>query len=338
MPFRFRRTIRIAPGIRLNFNKGSVSVRVGGRGAGVTLSSHGKLTRTVGLPGTGVSWTETEQIAGGTRDERSGAASGCGMLLLAGCVVSALLVVVAVLVSCSGPARSSSTNVPPSPAAPLETARAAATGTTGASWRVTAVVDGDTVDVVSTSGHTERIRVIGIDTPERGECGYADATSALHRMITGKHVLLVPGARDDRDHYGRLLRYIDVADVDAGLQQIKTGVAIARYDSRDGYGRHTREAAYVAADAASPNVCGRSSPGSTAPSSSGSAGSGAVQTFRSCAALNAVYPGGVARVGVTGNLVSGALRPFGTPPVFDDALYQANRGRDGDADGIACER
>ena len=33
---------------------------------------------------------------------------------------------------------------------------------------------------------------------------------------------------------------------------INQGWAIARYDSRDGYGRHAREASYVAADAASP--------------------------------------------------------------------------------------
>ena len=55
------------------------------------------------------------------------------------------------------------------------------------------------------------------------------------------------------DGYGRLLRYVDSAGgVDAGLQMINQGWAIARYDSRDGYGRHAREASYVAADAVSP--------------------------------------------------------------------------------------
>ena len=46
-------------------------------------------------------------------------------------------------------------------------------------------------------------------------------------------VTLVPGARDDHDRYGRLLRYLDVNGVDLGLQQIRTGHAIARYDSRE---------------------------------------------------------------------------------------------------------
>jgi hypothetical protein len=54
--------------------------------------------------------------------------------------------------------------------------------------------------------------------------------------------------------------------------------------------------------------------------------------------MNEVYPGGVARTGVTGDMVSGELRPFRRMPVFDDALYEANKARDGDKDGIACER
>ena len=57
-----------------------------------------------------------------------------------------------------------------------------------------------------------------------------------------------------------------------------------------------------------------------------------------CGELNAVYPGGVAKVGVTGDMVSGELRSFGMQPVLDDALYEANVRRDGDKDGIACEK
>ena len=60
--------------------------------------------------------------------------------------------------------------------------------------------------------------------------------------------------------------------------------------------------------------------------------------FANCGELNAVYPGGVAKNGVTGDTVSGELRSFGKQPVFDDALYEANVRRDGDKDGIACEK
>jgi endonuclease YncB( thermonuclease family) len=109
---------------------------------------------------------------------------------------------------------------------------------------VTHVVDGDTVDVEGVG----RIRVIGIDTPERGACGFESATQAITVLVLGRQVSLVAGATEDADRYGRLLRYVDVGSQDAGLSLIEDGWAIARYDSRDGYGRHRREDAYVSAD------------------------------------------------------------------------------------------
>jgi hypothetical protein len=58
-----------------------------------------------------------------------------------------------------------------------------------------------------------------------------------------------------------LLRYVDVNGTDAGLRLIKEGLAIARYDSRDGYGFHPREPKYIAADKASKNVtCAKPAP------------------------------------------------------------------------------
>ncbi len=117
-------------------------------------------------------------------------------------------------------------------------------------FRVEYVVDGDTVRL----RNGETVRLAGIDTPERGECGADQATRALQRLVLGREVRL--GETDeDRDQYGRLLRYLDVDGVDAGLSQIRAGLAVARYDSRDGYGFHPRERQYVAADETSPPVC-----------------------------------------------------------------------------------
>ena len=109
------------------------------------------------------------------------------------------------------------------------------------------IVDGDTIDVTSDHAH-ERVRIVGIDTPERGRCGYTEASQALADLIAGQQVELVEGAQDNRDRYGRLLRYVNVGTTDAGLELIEQGFAIARYDSRDGYGPHTREGTYVTAD------------------------------------------------------------------------------------------
>ncbi len=131
-----------------------------------------------------------------------------------------------------------------------EPTAAAPGGDATKSGLVTHIVDGDTLDVAGVG----RIRVIGIDTPERGDCGYDSATLAMAALVSGRTVSLTPGAADDADRYGRLLRYVDVGSIDAGLSLLRDGWAIARYDSRDGYGRHPRQDEYIAADAQSPDL------------------------------------------------------------------------------------
>jgi hypothetical protein len=60
MGFRFRRSIKILPGIRLNFGKRGVSTSIGVRGAHVTFGKTGTRT-TVGLPGSGISYTHLDK-------------------------------------------------------------------------------------------------------------------------------------------------------------------------------------------------------------------------------------------------------------------------------------
>ncbi len=121
--------------------------------------------------------------------------------------------------------------------------------TAWATATVNRVVDGDTVDV---SGFG-RVRVKGIDAPEVGECGHDEATERLAQLVLGRQVSLVPGGRDDRDRYDRLLRYLDLGGTDAGRDLIGAGLAVARYDSRDGYGAHPREGDYIRLDVQAPN-------------------------------------------------------------------------------------
>jgi hypothetical protein len=94
------------------------------------------------------------------------------------------------------------------------------------------------------------VRLIGIDTPERGQCGYLHATRHAARIApAGTSIRLVnPASVKNRDHYGRLLRYVQTrSGVDVGLAQIRNG-ARARYDSRDGYQYHPRQGRYHHAD------------------------------------------------------------------------------------------
>lgn len=125
-------------------------------------------------------------------------------------------------------------------------------------WAVVSVTDGDTL-VVSQDGSEERVRLLGIDTPEVDQCGYAEATGTMAALVEGAEVTLVVGSPDDRDQYGRLLRYVEVdvagEAVDVGLRLLESGLAAEIYDSRIGYQRHEREDAYIAADEAAPDLC-----------------------------------------------------------------------------------
>lgn len=72
MGLRFRRSLKIAPGLKLNFNKNSIGVTAGTRGAHYTINSKGKRTSSVGIPGTGLSYTET---TGGSKSSNSASKS-----------------------------------------------------------------------------------------------------------------------------------------------------------------------------------------------------------------------------------------------------------------------
>lgn len=192
-----------------------------------------------------------------------------------------------------------------------------------AAWRVTDVVDGDTIDVAGRGGASETVRLIGIDTPERGACGYAEAGSTLTVMVGGETVGLSPGAVDDRDRYGRMLRYVEVGGVDVGLALIEKGLAVARYDSRDGYGRHPREAAYVAAAAETANLC--SEGGGGVPAAPAPVNAPVVPTSGGVGP-----PGGGAWPGCNEARAAGAAPVLRGAPGYGSHL-------DGDNDGVGCE-
>lgn len=59
MGLRYRKSIKIAPGVRLNVNKNSVGVSAGVKGLRYSVNSKGQTTKTVSIPGTGLSYTET---------------------------------------------------------------------------------------------------------------------------------------------------------------------------------------------------------------------------------------------------------------------------------------
>jgi endonuclease YncB( thermonuclease family) len=111
--------------------------------------------------------------------------------------------------------------------------------------KVVSWIDGDTV---RTSKGT--VRLIGVDTPERGRCGYAKAKDRARSWAPrGSRITLGdPVSVRNKDRYGRKLRYVVRGERDISRSQIQKG-ARARYDSRDGYQWHPRESRYRRTDA-----------------------------------------------------------------------------------------
>ena len=72
------------------------------------------------------------------------------------------------------------------------------------------VIDGDTIDV-ELNGEEYRVRYVGVDTPERGDPFYREATDYNRQLVQGKTVILVQDV-SDTDRFGRLLRYIYLED------------------------------------------------------------------------------------------------------------------------------
>lgn len=105
-------------------------------------------------------------------------------------------------------------------------------GTSGGerSARVVRVVDGDTIIVRAAGGRTERVRYIGIDTPESvkpdtpPECFGKQATEANRRLVDGEEVRLVPD-REPFDRFDRALAYVYVDDTFVNGDLVENGYA-----------------------------------------------------------------------------------------------------------------
>lgn len=121
-----------------------------------------------------------------------------------------------------------------------------------ATAEVVRVVDGDTIEV-SIDGTRERVRYIGVDTPESVapgepvECFGRRAASFNERLVAGGHVEL-RFDRERRDRYGRLLAYVRSSGRDVNAELVRRGLArtltIPPNDSRaQQFARLEREAA-----------------------------------------------------------------------------------------------
>lgn len=88
--------------------------------------------------------------------------------------------------------------------------------------RVVGVSDGDTVTVLTAENRQFKIRLSGIDAPEKKQPFGAHAKETLARQLFGQPVV-VEWSKTDR--YGRIIGKIEVDGVDVNLEQIREGSA-----------------------------------------------------------------------------------------------------------------
>ena len=95
---------------------------------------------------------------------------------------------------------------------------------------VKSVYDGDTF-TVEIDGKEEKVRVLGIDTPElkkgkKDTCRGEEVADFAKNLLEGKAVILEKDSQSsDRGYFGRLLRTVEVDDLDFGLVMLMTGNA-----------------------------------------------------------------------------------------------------------------
>ncbi len=88
--------------------------------------------------------------------------------------------------------------------------------------RTVAVLDGDTIDVVTDEREKIRVRLAGIDAPEKSQAYGQRSKQNLAAMVGGKTVEIVDRGNDQ---YGRTVGSISVDGIDVNAEQVKSGFA-----------------------------------------------------------------------------------------------------------------
>ena len=90
------------------------------------------------------------------------------------------------------------------------------------SGKVVSVADGDTITIIDKSKTEHRIRLYGIDTPEKGQPFGNSAKKHTSRLVAGKSVEVTPY---DTDKYGRTVGVVSVNGTNVNQSLIESGIA-----------------------------------------------------------------------------------------------------------------
>lgn len=98
------------------------------------------------------------------------------------------------------------------------------------SGRIVRVLDGDTVEVLETGNRLTRVRLAGIDAPEKSQPFGQRSRQELSSLVAQRTVTVTG---EDTDRYGRLLGTVWLGETDVNAEQIRKGLAWAyRYHGK----------------------------------------------------------------------------------------------------------
>lgn len=212
-------------------------------------------------------------------------------------------------------------------------------------YKIVKVVDGDTIDI-SINNKTERIRLIGMDTPETVdprktvECFGKEASNRAKILLTGKSVYIESDpSQDNRDKYDRLLRYVYFQDktsynklmISEGYAHEYTYYVPYKYQAE--YKKAQQDAEKSQAGLWSPNTCNGDTGVNSSPTTSQSTNDQMSETTKNTnttsTSCNPNYTPCVPNVSYDLNCsdISFSVRVIGTD------VYNFDR----DGDGFGCE-
>ncbi|WP_153130491.1 thermonuclease family protein [Dechloromonas hortensis] len=111
---------------------------------------------------------------------------------------------------------------------------------------VVGVSDGDTITVLDSSNTQHKVRLAGIDAPEKSQAFGQRARDGLSALVFGKPVVV---DSNKRDRYGREIGKVIVGGQDANLSQVRMGLAW-HYKAYEKEQSTTDRAAYAQAEIA----------------------------------------------------------------------------------------
>ena len=120
------------------------------------------------------------------------------------------------------------------------------------------VFDGDSFEA-NVGGQIEEVRLLGINAPEKDECFGDEGRNALDAELGDGEIVLVAGGGEDRDDFGRLLRYVWVDGRNVNEAMLFDGHAVAVHGDHplsDSFSAAGEEAAFAEIGMWNPAACG----------------------------------------------------------------------------------